>query len=51
MIKNNNKKTHSSSSKSRTAENDEAFISCNDGIGKMLRNICISEVAVFHSGE
>ena len=36
--------------KTKTCSNDDPFISCNDRIGKMLHNICISAVAVY-SGE
>ena len=36
---------HSSSSKPKTAQNDDPFISCNDRIGKMLDCMCISAVA------
>ena len=49
--KKKNNQTRFSSSKPRTAQNDGPFISCNDRIGKMLHNICISAVAIFHIGE
>ena len=32
--------------KTKTCSNDGPFISCNDRIGKMLHNICISAVAI-----
>ena len=32
--------------KTKNCSNDDPFISCNDRIGKMLHNICISLVAI-----
>ena len=32
--------------KTKNCSNDDPFISCNDRIGKMLHNICISAVAI-----
>ena len=44
MVKNNNKNTFFF--KTKNCSNDDPFISCNDRIGKMLHNICISAVAI-----
>ena len=32
--------------KTKNCSNDDPFISCNDRIGKLLHNICISAVAI-----